>query len=264
MYAGVGIIGGTGLEKLLNLDENLVFRWRGLKINYSRGYVGDVDVVFIPRHGPNHEYPPHRVPYEAYITLLKCLGVDRVIGFSAVGSLRLDLRPGSIVIPDNIIDFSLHGRTFFDEDVFHVDFTHPYCRSLSLELYRCLKKMGINVLWGYTYVSTYGPRFESAAEIDFLRMVGGDIVGMTNIPESVLAREAGLHYTLVSVVSNYAAGIQSLITEEEVYKVVSDVINGLAEGIYSCIPDVAKAILEDNCSRSGKIFFEVVRDDCEG
>ncbi len=264
MTRAVGVIGGTGLEEILASGEEAIFNWRGLSIRFFKGLVGDTQVFFIPRHGPKHEYPPHRVPYKGYMTLFRCMGVDRVIGLSAVGSLRLDLEPGAIVIPTNLIDYSLHGSTFYDERVVHVDFTYPYCQELVEVLYTGLFKAGLDVRFGYTYVATYGPRFESAAEIEFLRRAGADVVGMTSIPESVLAREAGIHYALVAVVSNYAAGLQRRVTEDEVYMVMKRVLDGLKTGLRQIIPHVSEIDLKDGCSSSSTVFLEVVGSDCKG
>ncbi len=252
----IAVIGGTGLEKFLDPVERLYKDTLYGQVGYTFGYVGDVEVIFIPRHGFNHEYPPHRVPYRAIIDVVAAHNIDKVVAFSAVGSLRYDLKPGDIVIPTQVIDYSIHQETFYDFNAYHVDFTNPYCRSLAIESYRELVRRGIDVKYGYTYVSTYGPRFESAAEITMLRRFGADIVGMTNIPESVLAREAGIHYILISTVSNYAAGMQRYVSSEEVYEVMRRRESILRDVLKIVVETIADLSPIDSCTN----FRDVYRD----
>ncbi len=255
--AVVGLVGGTGLERIFSGVEGGSYRAGDLEIRFARGSIGGVDVVFIPRHGWGHEYPPHRVPYEAYIHMFRSMGVDRVVGLSAVGSLRPDIGPGSIVIPSQLIDYSLHGRTLYDSRVYHADFTRPYCPQLVGLVAKESARRGVDAGAYYTYVSTYGPRFETAAEISMLRRAGGDVVGMTSVPESVLAREAGIHYLLICVVSNYAAGMQERVTEEEVYRVISRARERIEDMLRWVLPLVGEADLSDSCSLPYEAYREV-------
>lgn len=166
-------------------------------------------VVFLPRHGQIHSLPPHRVNYRANIWALKHAGVERIISIGAVGAIRSEILPGSIVIGDQMLDFTRSRiSTFFDgDDVVHVDFTYPYCRDMREILIQSSAGSGLSIVEKATYAAAEGPRLETAAEISFFRMVGGDIVGMTAMPEAVLAREAELCYAGIYIVTNYAAGI---------------------------------------------------------
>lgn len=255
--AVVGLVGGTGLERIFSGVEEGVYRRDGLEVRYARGSVDGVEVLFIPRHGWGHEYPPHRVPYEVYMHMFRSMGVDRVVGLSAVGSLRPDLEPGAIVLPTQLIDYSLHGRTLYELRVYHADFTRPYCPQLVGLVVDESARRGFDVRPYYTYVSTYGPRFETAAEISMLRRAGGDVVGMTSVPESVLAREAGIHYLLICIVSNYAAGMQERVTEEEVYRVMSRARTRIGEMLRWVLPLVGEADLTDSCSSPYDVYREV-------
>lgn len=252
----LAIIGGTGLEEFIDVGYKYHKETMFGTVSYVLGSISNVDILFIPRHGFKHEDPPHKVRYKAYIDLIAAHGVSKVIAFTAVGSLRYDLEPGSIVIPNQIIDYSLHDDTFYNLDSFHVDFTFPYCVDMGLKAFEVLKSRGQDIRYGYTYVSTYGPRFESAGEIDMLRRVGADIVGMTNIPESVLAREAGLHYMVISVVSNYAAGMQARITADEVYDLMKRVKHRLRKILDILVNLFVEYEPEDGCN----YFKEIYRD----
>ena len=252
----LAVIGGTGLEKFISAGEYLSRNTVYGRVDYLLGLVSGSYIMFIPRHGFKHEYPPHKVPYKAIIDTIVAHGVDKVLAFSAVGSLRYDLKPGDIVIPTNLIDFSRHTETFYSFNAFHTDFTRPYCSDISRKIYISLRDSGIDIRYGYTYVSTYGPRFESSAEIDMYRMLGADIVGMTSIPESVLAREAGLHYSLISIVSNYAAGMQPIVTSEEVYETMSKVEDRLREILLKAVDILSGYSPRDGCSRFRDTYVE--------
>jgi len=177
-------------------------------------------VMFLPRHGSSHTIPPHRVNYRANIWALKELGVERIISVSAVGGINRDFAPGSIVLADQILDFTKSRiSTFYDgDDVVHVDFTTPFCEDMRNIISGAAEAEGIELITRGTYVAVEGPRLETAAEIGFYRSAGADVVGMTAMPEAVLAREAELCYAGIYVVTNYAAGIRDgrLTTDEVV------------------------------------------------
>lgn len=185
------------------------------------------DVVFICRHGFNHSVPPHLINYKANIAALKLLGVKRVITTSAVGTLNESMPPGSLILLDQFIDLT-SGReaTFFnggDEGVIHLDYTNPYCESLKGYILRAADDIGMDVVPGGCYVCTQGPRFETAAEIRMMKMMGADVVGMTNVPEVVLAREAEMCYASIAMATNWAAGMSDQpLTHEEVVDFMSD------------------------------------------
>ncbi|MEW6523354.1 MAG: MTAP family purine nucleoside phosphorylase [Bacillota bacterium] len=167
------------------------------------------EVLFVPRHGPGHTVPPHRINYRAMIWALWHLKVRWVLATAAVGSLRKEIAPGRVVLVDQFIDWTrARPFTFYDRDtVVHTDFTEPYCPQLRRVLGHQLAKGGLDFVDGGCYVCTEGPRYETPAEVKALATLGGDVVGMTNLPEVVLAREAGLCYAVAAVVTNYGAGI---------------------------------------------------------
>jgi len=210
----IAIIGGTGLTSLQGLEitgREIVQTPYGEPSGILvRGNYCGQEVMFLPRHGPGHTIPPHKVNYRANIWALKEVGVNNVIAVNAVGSIRMDIEPGALVIPDQIIDYTWSRiNTYFEDslnNVVHVDFTEPYCALLRLHLLDGAKRAGLAVIDRGTYGATQGPRLETTAEIDRLERDGCHIVGMTGMPEAVLARELDLCYASISLVVNRAAG----------------------------------------------------------
>lgn len=229
MASPVAFIGGTGLYSLDLAEELCPLRVSTEygEVQLYKGKYQEESIYFMARHGGTHSVAPHEVNYRANISALKILGVQQVISTAAVGSLQQKFYPGSMVIIDQFIDFTKSRvSTFFtgkDKPVVHTDFTEPYCPALRQLLFSQAKKLQLPVWDGGTYVSTEGPRFESSAEIQMYSRLGGELVGMTNVPEVVLAREAGLCYATVALVTNYAAGISpTLLTHEEVMEVMEN------------------------------------------
>ena len=215
----LGIIGGSGLYSIpgfVKLKEECVSTPYG---DPSGSYLiaGPEDgsgphVVFLPRHGAAHSIPPHKVNYRANIWGMQSLGVERIIGVTAVGGIDPALSPGSILLPDQVMDFTQGAResTFYEGgDVVHIDFTDPYCPEMRAVLIKAAQIEGLACTPEATYVCTNGPRLESRAEIEFFRRAGGHIVGMTGMPETALARELQVCYAAVSVVTNFAAGVSA-------------------------------------------------------
>jgi 5'-methylthioadenosine phosphorylase len=209
----VGIIGGTGVYDpaiMEDAHDQVVATDYG-EVKVTVGNYAGRPVAFLPRHGGDHSVPPHLVNYRANIAALYKLGVKRIIATAAVGSLNFEYKPGTIVIVDQFIDFTKSRiPTFFEGDergVVHVDMTEPYCPEVRKALFEAAQQTGTNVFEQGVYVCTEGPRFETAAEIKMFKNMGGDVVGMTAVPEAVLAREIGICYGTVAVVTNYAAGI---------------------------------------------------------
>jgi 5'-methylthioinosine phosphorylase len=210
----LAIIGGSGLSKLANLE---VTQRRAARTPYGEpsgaltfGRICKRDVVFLARHGYGHTIAPHEVNYRANLWALKDAGVDAVVSVASVGSIRKDLKPGSLVVPHQIVDYTWGRRNTFHEGtgtpVNHVDFTEPFSAALRKLLLKAAADCREKVFDGAVYAATQGPRLETAAEIDRLERDGADIVGMTGMPEAALAREAGLEYATVAAVANYAAG----------------------------------------------------------
>jgi 5'-methylthioadenosine phosphorylase len=208
------IIGGSGLAKLSTLEAP---RRQVMRTPYGEpsgaltfGRVAGAEVVFLARHGYGHTLAPHEINYRANLWALRELKVEGVMSVATVGGIRGDLGPGTLVVPDQIIDYS-HSRkaTFFEGSempVIHVDFTEPYTPALRRRLLEAAAACGEAVIDGGVYACTQGPRLETAAEIERIARDGGDMVGMTGMPEAVLAREAELAYATLGVVVNHAAG----------------------------------------------------------
>lgn len=211
MYA---IIGGSGLAKLSALSDT---RRQVMRTPYGEpsgaltfGQFAGREVVFLARHGYGHTIAPHEINYRANIWALKEIGVEGVIAVATVGGIRSEYGPGTLVLPDQIIDYT-HSRqsTFFSGAggaVVHVDFTQPYSARLRTLLLAASRQCGEPVQDGGVYACTQGPRLETAAEIERIARDGGDLVGMTGMPEAALAREAELDYATLCVVVNHAAG----------------------------------------------------------
>jgi 5'-methylthioadenosine phosphorylase len=165
------------------------------------------------RHGRDHATPPHLVNYRANIWALHKLGVRKILATAAVGSLSSNFRSGELVLLDQFLDFTKsRPSTFYDggqQGVLHVDMTEPYCSALRQDIMDAAEQIGIAVNNGACYVCTEGPRFETPAEIRMFQRLGADLVGMTSVPEVVLARELGMCYASIGMVTNEAAGISS-------------------------------------------------------
>ena len=210
----LAVIGGSGLSQLANLD---VSHREVLRTPYGEpsgavtfGQICGRPVAFLARHGYGHTIPPHEVNYRANIWALAQRGALAIVSVASVGSIRADLKPGDIVIPHQIIDYTWGRKSTFHEGpdctLTHIDFTEPYDRALRERLIAAAAATGIPVSLGAVYAATQGPRLETAAEINRYERDGVDVVGMTGMPEAVLAREIGVPYAAISVVSNYAAG----------------------------------------------------------
>src|SRR3954452_21917706 len=207
----VGILGGSGLYALLEgLDEVRVETPYGPPSEPPLvGEVGGRRVAFIPRHGKDHRFPPHRVPYQANLWALRSLGVRQGLAPSAVGGLRASLGPGTLVVPDQVVDRT-SGRTltYYDEGSVHVSFADPYCATGRRTVLECAGRSGWSPTDGGTLVVIPGPRFSSRAESRWYAANGWSIVGMTVIPEAALARELALCYTTVALVTDLDAGVE--------------------------------------------------------
>jgi 5'-deoxy-5'-methylthioadenosine phosphorylase len=210
----LAIIGGSGLTQLANLQAT---RRQVVRTPYGDpsaaltfGTIRNREVMFLARHGDGHTIPPHEVNYRANIWALHSQRAADVVSVASVGGIRPDLGPGTLIVPDQIIDYTWNrSSTFYsgtDRSVMHIDFTFPYSEALRRRLLRAAAAAGDEVVSGGTYAATQGPRLETAAEINRLERDGADIVGMTGMPEAALAREIGLCYAAIAVVVNHAAG----------------------------------------------------------
>lgn len=223
----IAVIGGTGVydPQILNdIRQEHVTTPYG-EVDVMVGTYRDKEVAFLARHGTDHSVPPHLVNYRANITALKKLGVRNIIATAAVGSLNKAMKPGDMVFVDQFLDFTKsRAQTFFEggpDGVVHIDMTEPYCPELRELLFNAAYDLRMRAHLGGTYACTEGPRFETPAEINMIRQLGGDLVGMTGVPEVVLAREAEICYATVTMVTNYAAGLQAnRLTHEEVVEMM--------------------------------------------
>jgi 5'-methylthioinosine phosphorylase len=223
----LGVIGGSGLYKFPGLENtsrhSVDTPYGPASGDVVVGTFAGQRIAFLARHGESHTLPPHRVNYRANVWALHSLGAQRVIGVNAVGGIRGDMGPRVIVVPDQLIDYT-HGRytSFCDVDgaeVKHIDFSAPYSGSLRHQLLVAARTAGIAVIDGGCYGATQGPRLETRAEIARMRRDGCDLVGMTGMPEAVLARELALEYACLALVANFAAGCgdEAEISIEEIF-----------------------------------------------
>jgi 5'-methylthioadenosine phosphorylase len=221
--ADAAIIGGSGLETLLkDLEQIHVGTPYGIPPPISVGDLGGKSVAFLPRHDINHSVPPHKVNYRANIYALFKLGVKRILATNGVGAISAELEPGDLVVPHDFVDFTkLRSPSFYDEvPVTHVDMSQPFCPEIRGLLMKALKKCGEVSLDGGVIACTEGPRLETPAEIEMFRRLGCGLVGMTVVPEVVLARELEMCYATLCFVSNMAAGIRKQrLTVKEVVAV---------------------------------------------
>ncbi|MDQ7072796.1 MAG: S-methyl-5'-thioinosine phosphorylase [Gammaproteobacteria bacterium] len=211
----LAIIGGTGLT---TLDGLTISEHKYVETPFGEpssplliGKYEDKDVIFLPRHGQAHTIAPHRVNYRANIWALYALGVENIIAIAAVGAIESNLEPGTLAVPDQLIDYT-YGReqSFYSDDFTadrHLDFTQPYNQVLRKEILASAVRQQITITDGGTYGATQGPRLETAAEIRRLAQDGCSMVGMTGMPEAYLARELDMAYACCAVMANWAAGI---------------------------------------------------------
>lgn len=208
----LAILGGSGWSQLpgFTVERELgsVTAYGPASAPVAIGRLGVTPLAFLPRHGREHQFAPHRVNYRANIQALRQAGATAVLAINAVGSIRPDLQPGSLILPDQLIDYTW-GRehTFFDEQVNHIDFSQPFDGRLREALKAAARKAGVSLHEGAVYGCMQGPRLETAAEIQRMRRDGCDLVGMTAMPEAALAREAGLDYASLCISVNWAAGL---------------------------------------------------------
>ena len=205
----IAIIGGSGLYDIDNPSEaeeqNIVTPWGETSSSILKTKSGENEIFFLSRHGRGHLISPSEINYRANIYALKFLGVDWIISVSAVGSLKEEIVPGMIVLPDQFIDFTKQRKsTFFDEGIVaHVSMAKPISEKLSSHLADACKLLDINFKMGGTYVCIEGPQFSSLAESNFYRSLGADVIGMTNMPEAKLAREAEICYSTLALSTDY-------------------------------------------------------------
>jgi len=260
MEERIGIIGGSGLYSLEGVDVEKAIEpdtpWGRPSSPVTLAALGGVGLAFLARHGQGHVLTPSEVPYAANIYALKSLGVRKILSISAVGSLREDYAPRDFVVPDQIFDRTkgIRGSTFFGGGVVgHVSFAHPFCESLRGILADAAALAGAKVHRTGTYVCMEGPAFSTKAESLAYRSMGMDIIGMTAIPEAKLAREAGVCYATLAMVTDYDVWREA---EEVSLEMVIANMNhniGLARRTLAVAVGLAgRAACECECSRAGR------------
>ena len=245
--ADIGILGGSGfyafLEDIEEIDVDTPYGATSDKI--AIGNFAGKTIAFLPRHGAKHQLPPHKVPYRANIHALSQLGVKKIIGPTASGSLQRHIRPGDFVVCDQFIDRT-NGRadTFFDgPETIHPSSAYPYCSGLRRTALECGRKLGVTMHDGGTVVVIQGPRFSTAAESRWFRGMGWEVVNMTQYPECYLAKELRMCYCNIALITDYDAGLEgedgiAPVTQEEVTRVFLENNEKLKGVLYEMIRDI--------------------------
>ena len=240
--ADVAVIGGSGFYSFLTDVTQVVIDtpYGPTSGPVAVGSIGERSVAFLPRHGPGHVYPPHRIPYRANLWALDQLGVRQVLAPCAVGSLRADIPPGAVVLPDQLVDRTLgRAQTFYDSGAVHVGFADPYCPVAREVVADVAAARGEPCLDGGTMVVIEGPRFSTRAESRWYAAQGWSLINMTGHPEAVLARELGMCYAAVALVTDYDAGVEdddSGVTQEEVFRVFGENVSRLRDLLEAVVP----------------------------
>ena len=252
--SSVAVIGGSGFYRLSESSTSKPFVHE-IKTPYGsesvRLYgeqIGTKSVWFIPRHGQEHAIAPHKINYRANLWALKKVGVKQIVAVNAVGGITQTMSPGSLCLPDQILDYSwgrehtyFDGSDTLDESFFdnHIDFSWPYNKSLGLMLAQAAQDLGIKLSNSGTYACMQGPRLETAAEVRKLKNDGADIVGMTGMPEAALARELGIDYSCVALVVNWGAGLtESVISLEEIKQVLADGVDDIRRILLKALSNI--------------------------
>lgn len=219
------IIGGTGVYDIGEGSYSKLVETKYGRVEVDIVKFNNEEVVFLARHGKEHSTPPHLINYRANMKALEQLGVKYVYATAAVGSCNELYAPGDVVLIHNFIDFTKQRPiTFFEggeEPVKHTDMSEPYCRSLRNKFRMAANTEGIDIKGNAVYVCTEGPRFETEYEIKMYKSLGGDVVGMTNVPEVVLAKELGMCYATVGIITNWCTGIKGEITLHDIQGTIS-------------------------------------------
>ncbi len=267
----IGVIGGSGLyeiEGLADVQEKVIETPFGAPSDaYITGTLSGAKMVFLPRHGRGHRYLPSEVNYRANIYGLKTLGVEQIISVSAVGSMKEEIVPGHIVIPDQFFDRTQGKRasTFFGNGVVgHVQFADPICNDLAVILADSAAAVGATVHKGGTYVCIEGPNFSTRAESNIFRSWGVDIIGMTNLPESRLAREAEICYGTIALATDYDCWHDGHddVSVEAVIAVIQQNIAVARDIIKTAVEKIVAQRSERFCACAKALEFAIMTEKC--
>lgn len=256
--AEIGVFGGSGFYSFLDDVEEVTLDtpFGAPSAPFTVGTVGGRRVAFLPRHGSSHELRPSEIPARANAWAMRMLGVQTVIGPCAVGSLRPDMHPGDFVVLDQLVDRT-RGRadTFYDQPGFvhHVSFADPYCPVVSEHVLEAAKRVEVPVHASGTIVVINGPRFSTRAESRWYRRQGWDVVGMTQYPEAYLARELGMHYASVALVTDYDTGVEDdpgiePVTMEAVFAQMERNVDRVRAVLLDLLPALPQSIGSCSCA----------------
>jgi 5'-methylthioadenosine phosphorylase len=263
----IGVIGGSGIATLPGLNVKREERPATLYGEPSDtlliGEYGGVEIAFLPRHGPKHTIPPHKIPYKANLAAFKSLGVRHVFATCVVGSLRKEFEPGSFVIPDQFIDMTWGRDDTFDQDrkLIHLPMTEPYCPNLSRACVEALKICNLPHHSCGTVVVIQGPRFSTKAESKVYAQGGGDIINMTQYPECYFARELGLCYATIASITDYNATVTEELSMAHIgtaaFDRVLEVFRRNTENTYKILAAVVQMGTVCNCADTQvHVFYE--------
>ena len=259
-----GIIGGSGLYEIEGLQAS---KWVKVDTPFGRpsddllvAKLGGEDIVFLSRHARGHKLSPSAINYRANIYAMKSLGVQRIISVTACGSLKEEFKPMDFVIPNQFVDRTNQARryTFFDEGiVVHIGFAHPICEDLAKIVYESAKKTGVNAHFGGTYLNMEGPQFSTLAESNLYRNWGMNIIGMTNMTEARLAREAEICYATLAAVTDYDCWHEShaTVTVNMILENLRKNVENSKKILKQIIPSLSK---ERTCKCSDALKYSIV------
>lgn len=244
----IGIIGGSGLDdpKLLKNPKEVSINTKYGKpaSSLTTGRIKGVEVAILARHGKNHSILPTKVPFRANIAALQEYGCTHILATTAVGSLQERIKPGDIVFPDQFIDFTRHRNvTFHDEDVVHTSMSDPFCGYLREQLYTKTQELQLDCHNGATVVTIEGPRFSTRAESHMFRMLGGDVINMSTVPEVNLAREADICYAVIAMSTDYDCwkDDEEPVTWELIKKRMEENADKVKDLLINVIPEIEDA-----------------------
>lgn len=258
--ATIGVIGGTGLYEIEGLTDiekvNIGTPFGEPSDAFMIGKLNGVSVAFLPRHGLGHRISPSELPSRANIYAMKSLGVEQIIAVNSAGSFKEEIRPGTLVVPDQVIDCT-KGRvsTFFNEGIVaHISMAEPFCPDLSNIIYDVAVEVGASVKNGGTFIAMEGPAFSTRAESNLYRSWDADIIGMTVLPEAKLAREAEICYASIVCVTDYDCWMERAKAVD-----VATILNNMKKNT-----DMAKAIIRRTVTRIPKVRYCGCKDALDG
>jgi 5'-methylthioadenosine phosphorylase len=249
--ARVGVFGGSGFYSFLDdvREIEIDTPYGSPSAPVAVGSVGDVPVAFLPRHGVKHQFPPHKINFLANVWALKDLGVERIIGPCAAGSLRTEVRPGEFVICDQLVDRTTGRKdTFYDgPETTHISYADPYCPELRKLALEAAEAAGIVAHDKGTVVTIQGPRFSTRAESRWFQEMGWEVINMPQYPEAYLARELEMCYANISLITDYDVGVEGqeeAVSHEAVIEVFNANNDRLRELLFGLIPQIPE---QRNC-----------------